>query len=197
MADIVSTGANVSDDIDTRLINTQAEIEWRKAIIFKKYLPILSHIKIQDKNITKGQLIEFKNYLGSELAKMTQWNIKQITDSINTGFGFEKGVIDNGIMNIVSSVELKAQRVMNMESIGHPDSTGSVSYDANPQNLEMPLFLFKLWARLPTDQKWTDLYALIELVWLLIVQKEYLAEKTILNNTADISARQAEVLRGK
>lgn len=197
MTDIVSDWANVSLDIHTRLIHIQKEIEWRKATIFKKYLPILSHIKIHDKNITKVQLIELKSYLGSELAKMSQWNIKQITESINTGFWFEAWVIDAGIKDIVSHVVFKAQRLMNMESIGHSDSTGSASYGTIPQNLEMPNFLSKSWIRLSLDQKWMDLHNLIELIWLLIVQKEYLAEKTILNCQADISQRQAGALSGK
>lgn len=198
MTDIVSDGTSLSSDINTRLSWVEGEIETRKSLIFKKYLPILTYIKIHDKNITKQNLIELKIYLGSELAKMTQTNLKQIWVNITDWFDLDSSDISEWIASITSRIIQKAEWLMNMESIYHADSTGASMFELNvTEDNRMPSFLFKAWSRLPSDQKWTDLYNLIELIWLLIVQKEYIAEKTILECQANISQRQASMLGGK
>lgn len=198
MNNVVSDGKSVSTDIYIRLIDLQTEIDTRKSSIFKKYLPILTHLKIHDKNITKWQLIELKRYLGLELAKITRMNLKQIWESITNWFGLDSSDISEWIVSITSRITTKAEWLMNMESIGHSDSTGASQFEfLNIGETEMPLFLSRGWLRLPVDHKWTDLHDLIELIWLLIVQKEYIAEKIILECQANISERQASMLGGK
>lgn len=190
---------------DEKLQRITGEIEQKKRELTTLYPSLITHLsshtfktKTADNEVLKDLLVALKDHLGSEIQNAIERELDNINWLLTTWLLIDAGDSLIKIQGIRKSAEDVINKLMLMEHEWYPDSEWSCSHDPKEKNRTIPEYFHKAGISIPkhtpkAPHKIQDLYNLVELISLMILQVELLADKSAQKNTSVMLRRRTNM----
>lgn len=152
--------------IESELTKIRARIG--KCSLQNRYLDL---VKFSQSGPSIEELNEIRLYCLTELGKIVDRDMQSLIDTFTSTYWLDENKTQSIQLHLNAARDfllLNIPSLVSMESIGY--ATYGKNFTFEPTDI--PPNFTKYWKKLPEEPIWKDMYAMIEYIWLLMVQKQ-------------------------